>query len=213
MVIRFDLSVLPSNADIKKAVLSLYFSGGSEGDSLTVAHRLIKEWNEHTVTWMQADTGAPWDLVGGDYTLEDSAQTTFANDSTWENYDVTGIVKKFIDGTPNYGFIVVPDLAEGNTSRDYYSTAFEDIDSLKPKLTVTYTSNAISTPNKSRYLLQGVLLYKDGSVIRLFVPFEKQYRITIYNSKGRVIENINGCESRWYRLNAKMSSHGIYFSG
>lgn len=210
-VIKFDLSSeIPQNTDIKNAVLSIFFSSGTEGDTITTAYRLIKEWDESGVSWMNAASGVAWNSVGGDYTAEDSAYTGYAPLSSWEHYDVTSIVRKFTDGTSNYGFLIIPDLAAGNTHRDYCSSEYADADSLRPKLTVTYTSNAVIPVFHSQGFGNGLRLYKNGSGIRLYIPFSGHYSISLYNVNGKKIETINSSQKQWYQLSDKKLCKGIY---
>ena len=210
-VIKFDLSTeIPPDADIKNALLSIFFSTGTEGDTITTAYRLIKEWDELGASWMNAAEDIPWTNVGGDYTAEDSTNTGYVPPSYWEHYDVTNIVQKFIDGTTNYGFIIASDLAEGNTHRDYCSSEYTSGDSLRPKLTVTYTSNAIIPDLHSQDVGNGLRLCKNGSGIKLYVPFSGHYKISLYNVNGRKIETVSGYKKQWYQLTENRPSNGVY---
>ncbi len=203
--------MIPEDAEIKKAVLSIFFTTGTIGNKFTTAYRLTKEWDESTVTWMNAGSNVSWTTPGGDYSEEYASKTDYAPDSSWENYDVTDIVQQFIHDTPNYGFLIISDLANGNTHRFYYASEYLVLDSLRPKLTITYTSNAIITSTPCKNLFKGILLRKDGSTVRLFIPFEKQYQLSLFNSGGKIIETVSGCKSRWYQLQAAVPSSGIYF--
>lgn len=211
MVIKFDLSPeIPANADIKNAVLSIFFATGTEGDTISTACRLIKEWDESTVTWMSADSGVAWDSVGGDYSAENAAQTGYAPVSSWEDYEVTDIVQQFIDDTPNYGFLIISDLTVGNTHRDYCSSEYTDADSLRPKLTITYTSSGIIPGLHSPDIFNGLLLCKNSSGIKLFIPFTGHYNLSLYNLKGKKIETICGYNEQWYQLKGGAPSNGVY---
>jgi hypothetical protein len=212
VVIKFDLSsAIPEDAEIKEAVLSFFFTTGTIGNKYTTAYRLIREWDVSTVTWMNAGSNVPWTLPGGDYSEENAAKTDYVPDSSWEHYDVTDIVQLFIHGTANYGFLIEADPASGNKNRSYCASEYMDSDSLRPKLTITYTSNAIITSTPCKNLFKGILLRKNGSTVRLFIPFEKQYQLSLFNSGGKIIETVSGSKSRWYQLQAATPSSGIYF--
>lgn len=213
VVIRFALSSeIPKNADIKKAVCSIFFTGVTIGNKYTTSYRLTKEWDESEVTWMNATSDVPWITPGGDYSEVNTSKIDYVPDSSWENYDVTNIVRQFTSGTPNYGFLIASDRANGNKHRSYYSSEFTKVDSLRPKLTIIHTSTAINTFTQHKNLLRkSILLCKKGSVIKLFVPFEKHYRLSLFNPGGKVIETIYGSNSRWYQLKATIPSNGIYF--
>ena len=212
MVIKYDLSSeIPEGADIKKAVLSIFFTSGTIGDKYSTAYRLTKVWDESTVSWMNSAAGVSWMTPGGDYSEEKVSRADYAPDSSWEHYDVTDIVQQFTNGIPNYGFIIESDPANGNKRRCYCSSDITVLESLRPKLTITYTSNAIITSTQYKDLLEGILLRNDGSGIRLFVPFEKHYRISLFNARGEIIEAVYGCTSQWCQLKAAQPSNGVYF--
>jgi len=210
VVIKFDLSsVIPENVSITKAVLSLFFTTGTIGNKYSTAYRLTKEWDVSAVTWMDAAENTPWNTPGGDYTPVNASKIDYAPDSTWEEYDVTDILRQFIHGTPNYGLIIMSDPANGNKDRPYYSSDYTGADSLRPKLTITYSTTAITSP-KHKDLLTGVLLQKNGPAARLFVPFEKQYRISLFNARGTSVGAVSGNTSGWYRLQTASLPGGIY---
>ena len=181
------------------------------GLDFTYAHRITKEWDESTVTWLQTATNASWDNAGGDYTDENMATTSYAPESSWEDYDVTEIVKLFMDNTPNYGFCIVSDMADNHTGRNYISSENTDLDSLRPKLTVTYTSNAIIIPDlHSQGMSNGLRLCKSCSGIKLYVPFSGHYTISLYNVNGKKIETVCGYRKQWYQLTETKPSNGVY---
>ena len=159
---------------------------------------------------MSADSGVAWDSVGGDYTVENAAQAGYAPLSSWEDYEVTNIVQKFIGGTPNYGFLIISDLAVNNTHRDYFSSEYTGADSLRPKLTITYTSSDIIPNSESPDFLIGLRLCKIGSGIKLFIPFTSYYNLSIYNLTGKRIETISGYNEQWCQLKGDAPSNGVY---
>ncbi|MBS7623889.1 DNRLRE domain-containing protein, partial [Candidatus Bathyarchaeota archaeon] len=72
------------------------------------AYRLTEDWTESGSTWNSRDTGIPWTTAGGVWTTEDSASSTVPPTAgQWMSWDVTGIVKDWMEnGQPNYGFII-----------------------------------------------------------------------------------------------------------
>jgi hypothetical protein len=97
-------------------------------------HRITKDWGISSITWK-----APWDSGGGDYDPIIEASNTNDQKGKWEDFDVTDLVKEFIDNpSGNYGFIVKflddPLIDFGSVS---YSSEYSDI-SKRPKLTVYY---------------------------------------------------------------------------
>lgn len=158
---------------------------------------------------MNADSATPWSVVGGDYSTSHVNRTTYAPIATWEEYNVIEIVTQFFKGTPNYGFIVIPDLSEGNTGRDYISSELEGCDSLKPKLTITYVSNALKE-NDVR-LFKNIQIKRYGTFIKILKPQNDDVTISIYNVKGRLIEMNYNNHDRFYLLYTETIPAGLYF--
>ncbi len=212
VVIRFDFSSeIPQNVDIKKAVCSIFFIGGSVGDKYTTAYPLIKEWDESKVSWVDAGTDALWSTPGGDYSDSKASKVDYVPDSTWEHYDVSEFVQKFTHGIPNHGFIIASDQTNGNTGRVYCSSEFSDTDSLRPKLTVTYSSSGISSFIQGQNLLDGIKLKIVGNKLSLFVPFEKSYQVSLLNSSGKLVGTVYGNSRQWYKVTPATISNGVYF--
>ena len=159
---------------------------------------------------MNAGTAVLWAMPGGDYSEEKVSRTDYVPDSSWEHYEVTGIVRQLTSGTANYGFIIESDPANGNKRRCYCSSEFMVLDSLRPKLTIVYTSNAINTPKQYKEISESILLRSHGSVIKLYIPFEKHFRLSLFNAKGKILETVYGCKGGWYQLKAVIPSNGVY---
>ena len=106
---RFDLSTLPSGAQINTAVAWFYVStGGASGGihpegPLTV-HRVTSDWTE---------LGATWETMGGN--SESSTLATIpaqAQAGVWVSFNLTGQVQAWVNGQANYG-ILMASTAEG----------------------------------------------------------------------------------------------------
>jgi len=130
--VKFDLSSIPLGSSVNTASLKLYFSGiGAVYPTgrTFMAYRVSNDWVENEATWNSYQTGSPWDTAGGDYST-DGASSTPAPSSlgTWVTWDVTSIVKAWIeDGQPNYGFLL-RDLNEG--SPPFYGANFDSRESI-----------------------------------------------------------------------------------
>lgn len=75
ILIRFDLSSLPSASTITSATLTLSDSGFSEfsGTKTWTAYRLTRtNWGHTTATWNKYDGTNNWTTAGGDYTATNS---------------------------------------------------------------------------------------------------------------------------------------------
>ena len=211
MVVKFDLSNdIPANVTVKEATLSLFYEGGTVGIEHTYVCHLTASWDAETVTWIKRDASTDWDPEGGEFDTGTETQTTYAAEKTWENYDVTDIVKLYVAGTPNHGFIMYPDQSDGNTGRIYYSSDYSSIDSLRPKLIVTYESTGIKQGNKGVFRQNSIAVKKVGTDVQFFVPFENAYRVELYSASGMKIHSMTGYGAKWQSLNSGLLAKGIY---
>ena len=120
MAIRFELqNEIPQNSTVKQATLSLFFQQGTVGVEYTYVFAFVKSWEESSVTWLNSARNIPWALAGGDFDRATKTTTAYAPEFSWEEYDVTEMVKKNVSGAPNHGFYVFPDLKDGNSGRVY----------------------------------------------------------------------------------------------
>ncbi len=135
----------------------------------------------------------------------------YADASTWEEYDVTEMVKKFMSGTSNYGFLIIPDEAVGNTGRNYISSDNTDLKENRPKLTITYETTAIINSVTGFDAMTNVNLKRVGNQLELYVPYGNFYQIYFSNASGQTIKTIKGNGKKWYSLNCDDFSKGLYF--
>ncbi|MGC8961490.1 MAG: DNRLRE domain-containing protein, partial [Candidatus Bathyarchaeia archaeon] len=109
---------------------------------------------EMEVTWNDYKTGSPWTTRGGDYTEEGASSSTVPNNpGVWMVWDVTSIVKAWIEGgQPNYGFLIKDQGEDANLymSISFWSKEYSEVPNLQPTLKVdwsppTTTINTITT--------------------------------------------------------------------
>ncbi len=154
MVIKFNLSEIPSNADIVEAIYSMFFFYGDTAEqgntNLCSLFTVSKQWVDDEVTWKNADKNTAWENTdpdtkfynpllndtmaspgGCDFNRENLVLADYASMNDWENYNVTDIVKKIhTNEIPNYGFMVkqfiYPKTLQGNnpTQRDNYGKSY-----------------------------------------------------------------------------------------
>lgn len=176
-LIKFDLTDIPSNATITSATLSLYLYDDNSSNARTLsAYRLLKDWDEGTVTWNKYDNSNNWTTAGG-FDAADCEQTDIGNVALaaseadgWIDITLTaGDVTDWIDGTlPNYGLLLKVDT-ESNDQYGYYSSDYTADTTLRPKLTLTYTTPALSSTGKVNFAMpSGKYLFycPDGARIR-----------------------------------------------
>ncbi|MBS7622821.1 DNRLRE domain-containing protein [Candidatus Bathyarchaeota archaeon] len=158
-LVKFDLSSIPSGSTVNVAYLLLYYYYRGENNPAGRtynAYRVTKDWVETQATWNVYSTGNSWTTPGGDYTTDGGSSSTVpANTEQWMIWDVTSIVKAWIEGgQPNYGFII-RDQSEGVVfSADFRSKEVSDPD-LRPILKVDWST---PTPTPTPRPVGGVLV-------------------------------------------------------
>lgn len=130
MAVKFDISQIPSGADILEATYSMFLFWGDtaqQGDpNVCSLFTISRHWVDTEVTWNNADSNTAWENTdpdtkfynpfvgdtmitpgGCDFTRENQVIADYAKLNDWENYDVTDIVKKMHKNQiPNYGFMI-----------------------------------------------------------------------------------------------------------
>jgi hypothetical protein len=122
-LVQFDLSSLPSSANISSAVLRLYYYqylGNDPVNGTLWAYRITQGWIEgdepsdpytHEGVWWSSYDGNPtphsWTTAGGDYNTTNGAAAIVPGSYGWMNWTVTDIVKAWVeDGQENNGFLI-----------------------------------------------------------------------------------------------------------
>lgn len=154
-LIEFNISSIEEGNTITLGILQLYVSAASNTEDITIKiYRVTKTWDEGTgtgsvtgngATWNNATSSELWASSGGDY-AEEIDSVTFTNESDyWYNFTITPIITGWYNGSySNYGLILVSSDAENGNYTDISSSDAAD-SSLRPKLTIDYTSNAAPT--------------------------------------------------------------------
>ncbi len=129
ILIHFDLSSIPSNANIASAELRLYYAGGTndQGDQYQVC-RLTENWNEYTMdrSWTYSRS-RPSHVCSG--------ITSTVPSAGWMTWDVTDDVKGFLSGSyTNYGWTIKFYTSDGWS----YFNSRESTN--KPQLVITYST-------------------------------------------------------------------------
>lgn len=110
-LVQFDLSSIPLGSKIISANLSLYYMGRPSVDPvgrIYWAYCVSQSWYEGLTTWNTYDGSNPWTTPGSDYTITGGASAVVPSTlDTWMTWDVTDIVKAWIEnGLSNDGFVV-----------------------------------------------------------------------------------------------------------
>ncbi len=142
-LLRFDVSAIPTNAQVKRATLRVYVSYRSKTYDMTLKSvRLLRDWVEGEVNWNQAAAGAPWGVPGVKCTVTDQAPPAsdsklLNNVKMWVELDVTGMAQLWVsDPASNKGMLLDGDAAAG-VEYQVYSSGFWDL-TTRPQLVLEY---------------------------------------------------------------------------
>jgi hypothetical protein len=214
VAIKFDLSTIPFDATVVKAVLSLYcFDEPWQGrTSYNDVFRLTREWDESSVTWYKATSNVNWTAGGGDhdtpriFKLEQGAEIT----NQWANHTVTSAVQHMVQNPEeNHGFLFVHVGTSGNNHdrQDYRSSEFNDV-SFRPKLTVEYSANATNVSPRISTEKQGtgIVVKKTHAGFMVSSPFQEDRELSVSNMKGR---KLFSCDWAAGHTSCHIPLHGI----
>ena len=153
-LLQFDLSSIPSTANISSATLSLYWyypAGATRTNDTNVGvYRPRYTWDTSYACWTNRVSATAWVNAGGDwYDSTGTAQgsTPFASktftasivpDNAYHDWDVTALVQAYVAGTySNFGFLLKASTENSNYIAFYSSESSNA--AMRPKLTITYT--------------------------------------------------------------------------
>lgn len=144
-LVEFDLSAIPSGAFIESATLRVFMNNAPGISRTYEVHRLTKNWVESQVTWNKR-TGASWTTPGGDFDATVIAtQTTGTTSSVWLEWDVTTLVQDWVNGTSNFGLLLIDSNEDSATSYEAKFNSSEGA-SDQPELVVVWDTTAPSDP-------------------------------------------------------------------
>ena len=167
ILIKYDLSSIPPNSEIKSAYLYLYNTTESNHNRNLKLYEMLVDWDEGNQCGSEIDRpgdhgatgeksfdyyegegedifwGQPGMKAGVDY-VKDPEDDTEVGSTGWYSWDITKLVKKWVnEGKPNYGVrIADSDPYNYPDWRYFYSSEYEDNPTLRPKLIVVYNPNA-----------------------------------------------------------------------
>jgi hypothetical protein len=138
ILLKYDLSTIPSNAIISAAVIGLYCSTDGQSGAITVnAYRVFRAWT-NSATW-NGYGGGSWGTAGCDNTTSDRSSVSIGSasfDGTgWKSLTLGLTEFKYLRDSNN-GLILIGTVAGADGDDAYYSS--ENGSASKPKLTVTY---------------------------------------------------------------------------
>jgi hypothetical protein len=173
-LLRFDLSVLPTNVEVVSATLSVHSSFDSGVGPMTVSCYGIKRpWNIFDATWANATQTSQWEVPGCDGPSDREptpvGSVVLASGNTWYRFDVSELARSWVaDPTANHGVVLKGSAAGSGYWTFVSSDQAEDPPQwkhrLRPKLellvslpgptptpspTPTVTGTLIATPTRT----------------------------------------------------------------
>jgi hypothetical protein len=153
IVMNWDVSVLPQNAVVLKAKLSMYMYGydglgGDEGYEIT-AHKIINNtpvvsnctWNTYdgTNSWTGGSNGGEQDLAPAEVSI------IVDKNVGYKEFDITEMVKNWIaDPSSNLGLMLNSDsIASSSSNRYFRPTEYSDPD-MRPMLIIEYYGSDVA---------------------------------------------------------------------
>ena len=152
-LIRFDLSALPEQSETGESLLALYspFTYAREGFQVA-AYRLLRPWDEESVTWFMADATTRWATPGAlkpgedyDSTPLDTTSIPIGFKNEWLTWNVSEAVRYWRQHPEqNYGILL---LGVNASQKLYaYSSDYNGVQEQRPKLLVEFTLQPRPSP-------------------------------------------------------------------
>jgi RHS repeat-associated protein len=144
--LQFALTAIPAGATISDAELRLYYDGMCLNVGTNACVARTQQFDAHRLTAAWSTTSTPSQLQ---FTSSPVASTTFSTiadaDVQWVSWNLTQTVKDWFSGlTPNYGVLMKLNTEPLGASGIRPPSGRFAEPSLKPKLDITYTSDAVT---------------------------------------------------------------------
>jgi hypothetical protein len=143
-LVRFDLSVIPSTAQVVSATLELGVVSDGAADQDVGVHHVLQDWTEEA-NWQKFDGSSNWNTPGGDVgaTVDHVVVAASTAAGTVVTWDVTDDVKGVLGGSlADTGWMLLdenPSQLNGELLRFSSRDAVDP--GARPKLTVVYQPN------------------------------------------------------------------------
>jgi len=145
-IIKWDLTDIPTDANVTEATLYLYQTDSDVDSSYDISVHKITGVNPGitTCTWNTYDGTNSW--TGGsdggqsDIAAAEDTQSVDDTDDEYKTWDVTNMVADWV-ATPanNYGMLVKSDNSASVDSYRFFASTEDNDSSVRPKLIVTYS--------------------------------------------------------------------------
>lgn len=135
----FNLTSIPSNANVEKAILWLQMSLNAGPDENVTFYPITQQWDEMLVTW-----DSPWAINGGDYNATPLSSKLIKytyGDDMLVGWNVTNIVDDWHTQTySNYGLIGIINETDALYNVRQFHSRETGFSSFAPRLEVTYSN-------------------------------------------------------------------------
>ena len=143
-------SYIPANAVIQSARLYLVLKSADSAEQRPLtAYRVTKSFTKTGASWHYFRDGEAWTTSGGDVDGSFGTTTVGGGPGTTYTFELTDLVQRSVNGEFGSRWTRVELIDTGSVSDGSYK-AFHSTRavtaSLRPRLVVTYTSNATATP-------------------------------------------------------------------
>jgi len=140
VLMRFDLTSVPTSAVIVNATLWLYLSGGRDPVNDIHVHKINRSWTELDVTWEFYTLGKKWGTAGGDYDPTSYYSGSVANEAGWHGMDLSKLVDSWLTGrTPNFGIIIISEPTVADSAKIFTSSDENFNTQQRPRLALNYS--------------------------------------------------------------------------
>lgn len=151
ILVRFDVSSIPSSATVISATLELCLVGTRNGavDKTLNLHEVTGSWTEGSGTGVdgQAVSGVNWNTRPSNNSTSLDGKVVGSSAGTWYAFNIKDLTQAWINGSKaNNGIILMEDAPSSSSgTKDFASSEYATV-SQRPKLTVIYSSGTTPTP-------------------------------------------------------------------
>lgn len=143
-LLRFDLAMIPREAHVLSASLSLYEFDAGAHEIQVQAYEVFRPWSPYQATWYQAKVGVPWGVPGcndlaGDRASRPVDTMTVGREHTWYTFENLGSLIQGWVANPSSNQGLLLKGAGGVASEHSFVSSNHWNPAWRPKLTIRYT--------------------------------------------------------------------------